>query len=141
MAPYPQPVDLAALGGSVGTPAAGIEAEVIEVPSLDAVDKLDPAQVKGKIVFFNVPMERTKDISGYATRSPCAARAPRRRRSSGPSAVVIRSIGTDNDRTPHTGAMRYAGRSREDPRGGARRTRTPISSTPRSPRASRSPSG
>ena len=37
LAPYPQPVHLTALGGSVGTPAAGIEAAVIEVPSLDAV--------------------------------------------------------------------------------------------------------
>src|SRR5436309_10271931 len=45
VAPYPQPVRLAALGGSAGTPAAGIEAPVIEVPSLDAVSRLDPAQV------------------------------------------------------------------------------------------------
>ena len=43
-APYPQPVHLAALGGSVGTPDGGIEVPVIGVSSLEAVDKLDPRQ-------------------------------------------------------------------------------------------------
>ena len=74
LAPYPQPVHLVALGGSVGTPAAGVEAPVIEVASLEAAAKLDPAQVKGKIVFFNVHMERTKDIAGYRRRGPRARR-------------------------------------------------------------------
>ncbi len=107
VAPYPQPVHLAALGGSVGTPAAGIEAQVIEVPSLDAVAKLDPAQVKGKIVFYNVPMQRTKDISGYANAVPVRGAGASAAAKLGAVAVVIRSIGTDNNRTPHTGAMRY----------------------------------
>ncbi|HEY0513332.1 MAG TPA: M28 family peptidase [Thermoanaerobaculia bacterium] len=107
VAPYPQPVQLTALGGSAGTPAAGIEAEVIEVPSLEAVDKLDPARVKGKIVFYNVRMERTKDGSGYGqavrVRGGGASAAARL----GAAAVIIRSIGTDHNRTPHTGGIRY----------------------------------
>src|SRR5277367_3906796 len=57
--PSPQPLALAALGGSVGTPPEGLEADVIEAASLDAIDKLDPAAVAGKIVFFYVKMERT----------------------------------------------------------------------------------
>ena len=61
LAPYAHALSLAALGGSVGTPAAGLEAEVIEVASLDALDKLDPKDVKGKIVFFHVIMERLND--------------------------------------------------------------------------------
>src|SRR6476659_3727231 len=44
VSPWPQPVHLAALGGSVGTPEGGIEAPVIGVSSLEEVDKLDPAQ-------------------------------------------------------------------------------------------------
>ena len=107
LAPYPQPVHLAALGGSIGTPEAGIEARVIEVPSLDAAARLDPAQVKGKIVFYNVPMRRTKDGTGYrdavAVRGAGATAAAKL----GAVAVLIRSIGTDNNRTPHTGTMRY----------------------------------
>lgn len=107
VAPYPQPVYLAALGGSVGTPAEGIEAQVIEVPSLDAVDKLDPAQVKGKIVFYNVRMERARDGSGYGRAVGVRGAGASRAAKLGAVAVLIRSIGTDNNRTPHTGAMRY----------------------------------
>jgi carboxypeptidase Q len=107
LAPWPQPVHLAALGGSVGTPEEGIEAQVIEVPSLDAVDKLDPAQVKGKIVFYNVRMERAKDGSGYGRAVPVRGAGASRAAKLGAAAVLIRSIGTDNNRTPHTGAMRY----------------------------------
>ncbi len=108
VAPYPQPVHLTALGGSVGTPEGGIEASVIEVPSLEAIARLDPAQVKGKIVFFNGRMKRTKDIAGYANAVPVRGAGASAAARLGAVAVVIRSIGTDNNRTPHTGAMRYA---------------------------------
>jgi carboxypeptidase Q len=107
VSPFPQGVALTALGGSVATPARGLEAEVIEVDSLDAVDKLDPATVKDKIVFYNVKMERARDGSGYGhavgVRGAGAVRAAKL----GAAGVVIRSIGTDNNRLPHTGAMRY----------------------------------
>ncbi len=107
LAPHAHALSLAALGGSVGTPAAGLEAEVIEVASLDALDKLDPKDVKGKIVFFHVIMERLNDGSGYGkavrVRGSGAAAAAKL----GAVGVVIRSIGTGVNRTPHTGAMRY----------------------------------
>jgi hypothetical protein len=107
VAPYPQPVHLAALGGSVGTPSGGIEAQVIEVPSLDVAAKLDPAQVKGKIVFYNNRMRRTKDARGYGEAVPVRGGGASAAAKLGAVAVLIRSIGTDNNRTPHTGAMRY----------------------------------
>jgi carboxypeptidase Q len=107
VAPYPQPVHLAALGGSVGTPGSGIEARVIEVPSLDAAARLDPAQVKGKIVFYNVHMRRTRDIAGYADAVPVRGGGAAAAAKLGAVAVLIRSIGTDHNRTPHTGGMRY----------------------------------
>ena len=106
-APYPQPVHLAALGGSVGTPDGGIEALVIGVSSLDAVDKLDPAQVKGKIVFYDVHMERSRDGSGYGKAVPARGGGASRAAKLGAVAVLIRSIGTDHSRTPHTGGMHY----------------------------------
>ena len=107
VAPYPQPVHLAALGGSVGTPEAGIEAQVIQVPSLEAAAKLDPAQVKGKIVFYDVHMRRSKDASGYGEAVPVRGMGAVAAAKLGAVAVLIRSIGTDNNRTPHTGTMRY----------------------------------
>ena len=115
LAPYRQPVHLAALGGSIGTPEEGIEAEVIEVPSLDAVDKLDPAQVQGKIVFYDVHMDREKDGSGYGRAVPVRGAGASRAAKLGAVAVLIRSIGTDNNRTPHTGGMRYQDGVRQIP--------------------------
>jgi carboxypeptidase Q len=107
LSPYPQAVALAALGGSVGTPAGGLEAEVVEVATLEALAKVDAAKLKGKIVFFSNRMERTRDGSGYGVavrvRGGGAAQAGKL----GAAAVLIRSIGTDDNRLPHTGAMRY----------------------------------
>jgi carboxypeptidase Q len=105
--PSRQPLSLTALGGSVGTPPGGLEADVIEVPSLDAVDKLDPGVAAGKIVFIYVQMERTRDGSGYGAavrpRGQGAIHAAR----VGAAGVLIRSVGTDTNRAPHTGAMHY----------------------------------
>ena len=107
VSPYPQPVHLAALGGSVGTPEGGIEAQVIQVPSLEAVSKLDPAQVKGKIVFYDVHTKRSRDGSGYRDAVPVRGGGASAAAKLGAVAVLIRSIGTDNNRTPHTGSMTY----------------------------------
>src|SRR3954464_3021187 len=70
VSPWPQPVHLAALGGSAGTPEGGIGARGIALASLDAIDKLDPAQVKGKIVFYDVHMQRAHDGTGYRDAVP-----------------------------------------------------------------------
>ncbi len=107
LAPHAHQLSLAALGGSVGTPASGIEAEVIEVASLDAIEKLDPKDVKGKIVFFYVVMERHSDGSGYGKAVRVRGVGAIAAAKLGAVAVVIRSIGTDVSRAPHTGAMRY----------------------------------
>jgi carboxypeptidase Q len=106
-APWPQPVVLAALGGSVPTPEGGLEAEVVQVPSLDALKALDPAKAKGKIVFLNKRMERHKDGSGYGETVPGRGAGAAVAGKLGAVALLIRSVGTDNNRTPHTGAMRY----------------------------------
>ncbi|MBV8203360.1 MAG: peptidase M28 family protein, partial [Acidobacteria bacterium] len=110
-APYPQRVALAALGGSVGTRAAGIEAPVVEVggpTALDELDRLGAAKVKGTIVFFNTPTARTRDGSGYGNAVLVRSQGPSRAAKLGALAVVIRSIGTDSNRLPHTGGLRYA---------------------------------
>jgi hypothetical protein len=106
-APYPQPVVLAALGGSVGTPEEGLHAEVLEVPTIAALRALDPAQVQGKIVFFDTPTARTRDGSGYGRAVEVRSAGPSQAARLGAVAVLIRSIGTDRNRTPHTGATRY----------------------------------
>ncbi|MFY8010248.1 MAG: peptidase M28 family protein, partial [Flavobacterium sp.] len=50
-------VPICALGGSIATTKSGITAEVIEVQSLKELETLGEAKIRGKIVFFNRPME------------------------------------------------------------------------------------
>ncbi|MEA2564054.1 MAG: carboxypeptidase [Acidobacteriota bacterium] len=107
VSPWPQPVILAALGGSVGTPEGGIEAEVVQVPDVAALEGMDAAKVKGKIVFINKRMRRAKDGSGYGETVVGRGRGPSLAGKLGAVALLIRSVGTDNNRTPHTGASRY----------------------------------
>lgn len=106
-APWPQPMVLVALGGSVPTPEAGIDAEVVQVASLDALKALDPAKAKGKIVFINKRMERSKNGMGYGETVPGRGAGAATAGKLGAVAFLLRSVGTDNNRTPHTGAMRF----------------------------------
>lgn len=106
--PAVQPVTLAALGGSVATPEGGIEAEVLEVPSLDVLEAAAPERVAGRIVFIRQVMRRTADGSGYGEAVRARTRGPSIAAAKGAVAVIVRSIGTDRSRLPHTGALRYA---------------------------------
>ncbi|MDZ7876334.1 MAG: M20/M25/M40 family metallo-hydrolase [Saprospiraceae bacterium] len=97
-----------AIGNSVGTGKKGVEAEVIEVKSLDEVDALGE-KVKGKIVFYNRPMNR-KQINTFAAyggagdqRRSGASRAAKY----GALAVLVRSLSTELDDRPHTGSLVY----------------------------------
>lgn len=106
-APHPHKLFLAALGGSVGTPAAGLEAEVIEVGSLDELAAKKEGEVRGKIVFFNKRMRRTADGAGYGETVPVRSKGASAAAALGAVGVLIRSVGTDSNRTPHTGSLKY----------------------------------
>ncbi len=93
------------LGGTVGTGGKPIEGDVVEVPSLAALSALDAAKVRGKIVFVNAPMRRTRDGAGYAEGVGVRFEAPERAGEKGAVAAVIRSVGTDRA-MPHTGSTR-----------------------------------
>jgi carboxypeptidase Q len=106
-APHPHKLFLTALGGSVGTPDAGLEAEIVEVGSLDELAAKREGDVRGKIVFFNKRMRRTADGAGYGETVPVRSRGASRAAALGAVGVLIRSVGTDSNRTPHTGSLRY----------------------------------
>ena len=105
-APYRQDFAVAALGGSVSTPPEGISAEVVEADSLAAVDALGE-KARGKIVFIWKKTERRRDGGGYGETVPIRGGGAVRAAKVGALAVLIRSVGTDADRLPHTGAMGY----------------------------------
>ena len=111
VAPGRHALVMAALGNSVGTPAAGIEAEIAYYPDFAALKADTSDRARGRIAFVDERTERSRDGAGYGRAAPArfgsAAEAARR----GALAVVIRSIGTSTgtgaDRVAHTGAMRY----------------------------------
>ncbi|HEX5755915.1 MAG TPA: M28 family peptidase [Arenimonas sp.] len=108
VSPFPQPLLLTLLGGSVGTDGQPLQAEVVAFASLDALRAVDDGSLDGRIAFIDNRMQRARDGSGYgpavAARSQGASIAARK----GASALLIRSIGTSHDRFPHTGNLRYA---------------------------------
>jgi Zn-dependent M28 family amino/carboxypeptidase len=108
VAPFPQPLVVSGLGGTVATPKDGIEAEVVRFETLAALERAEPQTVKGKIVFIDRPMPKTQDGSGYGTVVGIRARGAVKAARLGARAVLIRSVGTDSHRLPHTGMMRYA---------------------------------
>ena len=93
-------VPMLGLGGSVATPAAGIEADVIVVANGDELTRR-AADAKGKIVLFNVPYTNYGETVAY--RSGGASMAAR----VGAVASLVRSVGPIGLRTPHTGGMNY----------------------------------
>lgn len=107
-APYPQGLELTALGLSVPTPEGGLKAPVLRVESLDELEARSASQVKDKIVFIDRAMPRTQDGSGYGAVVRIRSRGPGAAARKGAAAVVIRSVGTDHHRFPHTGMLRYA---------------------------------
>lgn len=107
IAPYPRDLVVAALGGSAPTPPRGITAEVIAVPTVADLDKLDRKAVEGRIVFFHARMERTQTGTGYGKAVSIRTAGPSAAARKGAAAVIIRSVGTDVERIPHTGAVFY----------------------------------
>lgn len=107
IAPYPQPMVITALGGSVATPKEGLTAQLVRFSTLAELEAASPHIVKDKIVFIDHITPRFKTGKGYGLtvggRSKGAVAAARK----GAIAIVIRSIGTDHDRMAHTGMMRY----------------------------------
>lgn len=99
--PSRQWIAMLGLGGSVGTPPEGIEAEAFVVKSFDELDA-DGGAARGKIVVLNSRFTSYNESVQYRTAG--AARAARR----GAVAVLVRSIGPIGYRTPHTGSTSYA---------------------------------
>ena len=105
--PVGQPLVLTALGGSVPTPAGGLEAEIVEEPSIEAMQEKGASALKGKIVFFNKKLERGSGMAGYGKAVDVRTKGASAAAKLGAAGVLIRSIGTDRSRLPHTGSVDY----------------------------------
>lgn len=106
-APYPQALAVTALGYSGSTPTAGIEAEIAWFPSLDALRAAPAGSLAGRIAFIDHAMRATQDGSGYGPYGDARRKGPAIAAEKGAVGVLIRSIGTDGHRNPHTGATNW----------------------------------
>jgi Zn-dependent M28 family amino/carboxypeptidase len=108
LSPNPQPLTIAALGGSIGTPAGGVRGEIVRFEDAAELEAAEPGSLRGNIAYIANRMQRARDGSGYGVAVIARVQGAVFAARAGASAVLIRSIGTDeNSRTPHTGTMRY----------------------------------
>ncbi len=107
LAPFPQPMAVAALGNSGSTGPGGITGEIVSFESVDALRATADEAVRGKIVFVDHRMASTQDGSSYGKSIAPRSQGPTLASKKGAIAIVIRSIGTDHHRNPHTGVMTF----------------------------------
>jgi len=107
-----QKLIVTALGGSVATPAEGLQAQVLVVHDYAELDSRK-AEAKGRIVVFNVRFDQFAADNGRAMEAYGSAVDYRSNGASaaarvGAVASLVRSVGGAQYRVPHTGAMKYA---------------------------------
>ncbi len=105
-APFPQPFVIAPLGGSASTGPAGIEAEVVEFATIEQLVAAPEGSLAGKIAYISHSMTRTQDGSQYGFAGPARWVGPSIAAGKGAIATIIKSVGTDKHRNPHTGGTR-----------------------------------
>lgn len=97
-------------GGTVSTPKEGYTAEVIEVSSLDDVERLGEKVISGKIVFYNkgfnpryINQGSSYGATGFQRREGAIKASEY-----GAVASIFRSLSSIEDDVPHTGGMSYS---------------------------------
>lgn len=98
-----------ALGGSIATPAGGLEAEVLAVSSFEELHTR-AAEARGKIVLFRRPMDPSlvEPFEAYGGAVNQRGSGAIEAASVGAVAALVRSMTHARDDAPHTGQMRYA---------------------------------
>lgn len=103
-----QKLTIAALGNSGSTGPKGVEAEVVYFPTMADLAAAPAESVRGKIVFVSHSMTATQDGSQYGAFGAARRAGPNVAATKGAAAILIRSIGTDYHRNPHTGVTSWA---------------------------------
>ena len=117
LGPFPQRMVVAALGNSGSTGPEGVTGEIVAFDSVDALKAAPDDLVRGKIVFVDHRMPANQDGSGYGQFGAPRRQGPTVASQKGALAIVIRSIGTDSHRNPHTGVMVFSDGAKPIPAG------------------------
>ncbi len=107
VAPVPQKLTLTALGNSASTGTGGLTGELVVFSSYVEFANAPATAVKGKIVYIGNTMQPTQDGSSYGANGTARFTGPALAAQKGAAAIVIRSIGTDAHRLPHTGVTDF----------------------------------
>lgn len=107
LSPYPQELRLTALGNSGATPPEGLTLPVVYFPTFNDLLQAQDGSLAGKIAFVSNNMQATQDGSSYGSEGMPRFSGPNIAAKKGAAAIVIRSIGTDHSRAPHTGGTRF----------------------------------
>ena len=106
--PFAQDLAVLPLGDSAATPRGGIEAEVVFFPSFEDLRAAPEGSLKRKIAYISHQMRPAQDGSHYGFAGPVRWVGPGIAASKGAVAAVIKSVGTDHHRNPHTGGTDFA---------------------------------
>ena len=107
LSPYPQPLAVTALGGSVPTEDEGLSAEIALFETLEDLKRAPEGSLSGRIAYVGHAMQRTQDGSSYGYFNEARTAGPSIAAGKGAVGYLIRSVGTDSHRFPHTGSLRY----------------------------------
>ena len=107
ISPFPQKLAVTALGNSGSTGDKGLTAEVAYFPTIQDLIAAPDGSLEGKIAFVSHAMEATQDGSSYGAFGPARFAGPNIAAKKGAAAIVIRSVGTDHHRNPHTGNTNF----------------------------------
>lgn len=106
-APFGQDLTVLPLGNSGATPAGGIEAEVVFFRTIEDLRAAPEGSLVGKIAYISHQMRPAQDGSHYGFAGPVRWVGPGIAASKGAIGVVIKSVGTDHHRNPHTGGTSF----------------------------------
>jgi carboxypeptidase Q len=102
-------LNLCALGNSVATGLKGITATVIEINSMHQLHNAGKENIKGKIVFFNFPMNPAyiRTFTAYGESGASRVHGPAQAAKYGAAGAMVRSLASNPDDFPHTGVTVY----------------------------------
>ncbi len=107
VSPFPQSFAIAPLGTSASTGPDGITAEAVMFATVADLEAAPAGSLAGKIAYVSHSMTPTQDGSQYGFAGPARWVAAGIAAGKGAIATVIKSVGTDEHRNPHTGGTTF----------------------------------
>lgn len=107
LGPFSQSLVVAPLGNSASTGVDGITAEVVEFETFAELRAAPDGSLEGKIAYISHEMRPSMDGSHYGFAGPARWFGAGVAASKGAVATVIKSVGTDYHRNPHTGGTNF----------------------------------